>query len=69
MRTYGKLRELIRTKFDTIDAFAKAMGISRSALSRKLNGFSAWSQSEIEKACSLLGISINRVGEYFFYEV
>lgn len=69
MRTYGKLRELIRVKFKTIDAFAKAMEMSRCALSRKLNGFSAWSQAEIEKACSLLGISITQVGEYFFYEV
>jgi transcriptional regulator with XRE-family HTH domain len=69
VRTYGKLRELIRIKFKTIDAFADAMGMSRSALSRKLNGISAWSQSEIEKACSLLGISISQVGEYFFYEV
>ena len=69
MRTYGKLRELIRAKFGTIEAFAEAMGMSRSALSRKLNGLSAWSQSEIEKACSLLGISITQVGEYFFYEV
>ena len=69
MRTYGKLRELIRVEFKTIDAFAKAMKMSRCALSRKLNGFSAWSQSEIEKACSLLGISITQVGEYFFYEI
>lgn len=69
MRTYGKLRELIRIKFHTIEAFARAMGMSRCALSRKLNGFSAWSQSEIENACSLLGISITHVGEYFFYEV
>ena len=67
MRTYGKLREIIRIKFKTIEAFADAMEISRSALSRKLNGLSAWSQSEIEKACSLLGISITQVGEYFFY--
>lgn len=69
MRTYGKVRELIRIKFKTIDAFANAMEMSRSALSRKLNGITAWSHSEIEKACVLLGISISQVGEYFFYEV
>ena len=68
MRTYGKLRERIRSKFKTIEAFADALEISRSALSRKLNGISAWSQSEIEKSCSLLGISITQVGEYFFYD-
>lgn len=69
MRTYGKVRELIRTKFNTIEAFAKAMEMSRSTLSKKLNGITAWSHSEIERACVLLGISISQVGEYFFYEV
>ena len=69
MRTYGKLRELIRIKFKTLEQFADAMRMSRSALSKKLNGISAWSQSEIEKACSLLGIPITQVGEYFFYEL
>ena len=69
MRTYGKVRELIRTKFNTIEAFAKAMKMSRSTLSKKLNGITAWSHSEIERACVLLGISISQVGEYFFYEV
>lgn len=69
MRTYGKLRELIRIKFKTMDAFAKAMGMSRSAISRKLNGITAWTHSEIEKACVLLGVPMSQVGEYFFYEV
>ena len=69
MRTFGKLRELIRGKFQTIDTFASAMDMSRSALSRKLNGSSAWTQVEIERACKLLGLSMSQVGEYFFYEV
>lgn len=68
MRTYGKLRERIKLKFKTIDNFAKVMEMSRSALSQKLNGISAWSQYEIERACNLLEISIAQVGEYFFYE-
>lgn len=68
MRTYGKLRERIKAKFKTIDTFADAMGMSRSAMSRKLNGISAWAHDEIEKACKLLEISIAQVGEYFFYE-
>lgn len=69
MRTYGKLRERIRIHFKTIDCFASAMGMSRSALSRKLNGVRAWTHYEIEKACDLLGISISQVGDYFFYDV
>lgn len=68
MRTYGKLRERIKVKFKTIDNFADAMEMSRSALSRKLNGISAWTHLEIERICELLEISIAQVGEYFFYE-
>ena len=69
MRTYGKLRELIRAKFVTMEAFANAMEISRSALSKKLNGITAWSHLEIERACVLLGIPMSQVVEYFFYEM
>jgi hypothetical protein len=54
--------------FGTIDAFADAMDMSRSALSRKLNGVSPWTHLEIERACDLLDISITMVVEYFFYE-
>ena len=68
MRKYGKLRERIKVCFGTINAFATAMGMSRTSLSFKLNGLSAWSNIEIEKACGLLEIPISQVCEYFFYE-
>ena len=68
MRTYGRLRERIKLMFGTIDAFADAMDMSRSALSRKLNGVSPWTHLEIERACDLLDIPITIVVEYFFYE-
>ena len=68
MRTYGKLRELIRKKFGTLGKFAEAIGMHRSSLSHKINGLSAWGQDEIEKACSLLGIPLSEVYDYFFYE-
>ena len=68
MRTYGKLRELIRKTYDTIGNFADAMGMNRSTLSNKLNGISAWTQDEIEKACKMLGIPMSEVYDYFFYE-
>ena len=67
MRTYGKLREKIKANFGTIGAFAEAMGKDRSTVSNKLNGVVAWTQSEIEDTCKLLEISMNEVGEYFFY--
>lgn len=67
MRTYGKLREKIRTVFGTIGAFADAWGKDRSTVSNKLNGVSAWTNIEIEEACKLLDISLEEVREYFFY--
>ena len=68
MRTYGKLREKIKASYTTIDNFANALNISRSTLSSRLNGTSAWTQGEIEKVCRLLNIPITSVCEYFFYD-
>jgi transcriptional regulator with XRE-family HTH domain len=67
MRTFGKLRELIKQRYRTLADFAAAMGMDVSTLSGKLNGRTGWKQSEIEQACHLLGIPIEKVGEYFFY--
>ena len=67
MRTFGKLREAIKQKYRTLAAFATAMNMDVSTLSGKLNGRTAWKQSEIELACKLLDIPIENVGEYFFY--
>ena len=69
MRTYGKLRELIKSRYKTIGKFAEALQMSRCAVSSKLNGLTPWSSSEIEKVCSLLNIPISSVCEYFFYEI
>ena len=68
MRTYGKLRERIKAFYKTIGNFANALNMSRSALSSKLNGLSAWTQGEIEEVCKLLNIPISSVCEYFFYD-
>jgi hypothetical protein len=65
-RTYGKLRELIKQRFGTMQNFADAMGKSVSTLSKKLNGIVDWTSSEIEKAAELLGAE-DRIQEYFFY--
>lgn len=66
-RTYGKLREKIKTKYSTLKKFAEAMGKDSSTLSLKLNGIAPWKQTEIETVCQLLGIPVNEIGEYFFY--
>ena len=67
MRTYGKLREKIKSVNGTIGAFAIAIDKDRSTISNKLHGITAWTQTEIEDSCRLLGISVEEVGEYFFY--
>ena len=68
MRTYGKLRELIKSRYKTIGNFANAIPMSRCALSSKLNGLSPWTNTEIETVCKLLNIPISSVCEYFFYD-
>lgn len=67
-KTYGKLREKIKTKYPTLKVFAKAIGIDASTLSAKLNGLVPWKQTDIETVCQLLEIPVVEIGEYFFYE-
>ena len=67
MRTYGRLREKIKTKFKNLEKFAEAMDIDRGILSKRLNGKTGWKSSEIERACNLLDIPMEEVSEYFFY--
>lgn len=62
----AELRGLIRARYKTQDAFAKDLGISACSLSKKLNGASEWSAAEIRKACELLGISPEKIPQYFF---
>ena len=68
MRTYGKLREKIRNVFGTIGAYADALGVDRSTISKKLNSIVPWDQLEIEETCKLLNIPIENNHEYFFYD-
>ena len=67
MKTFGRLREEIKKSFTTIEEFAGVMGMSASTLSSKLNGKTGWTNVEMEKACKLLGIPMDRVCDYFFY--
>lgn len=65
-RDYSKLIGRIIEKFRTRNAFAQAMGISERTLSLKLNSKTEWRQTDIEKACKLLGIAVNEMTQYFF---
>ena len=47
---YAKLRGRIREIFGTQEAFAKAIGLSKSGVSMRLNGKVNWTAEEIERA-------------------
>lgn len=64
--SYAKLRGKIREVFGTQEAFAKAIGISKSGLSLRLNGQVKWTADEIEKAKNALGFDAAEIGAYFF---
>lgn len=63
---YGKLRGRIREKFKTQAAFAKALGLSNTSLSTKLNNGSEFNQKEICKCVALLEIQCAEIPDYFF---
>lgn len=63
---YDKLRGKIREVFHTQEAFAEALGISKTSLSKKLNGSVSFTQDEMNKACELLDIPKEFIPVYFF---
>ena len=63
---YRKLRGKIREVFGTEERFAEKLGFSSVTLSFKLNSKSEWTQKEINKACTLLGLSRYDIPAYFF---
>ncbi|WP_415287168.1 DUF739 family protein [Clostridium perfringens] len=63
---YSKLKGKIKENFDTQDNFSKALGISRTSLSFRLNNHIDFTQSEIVKSCELLGLKNQEIVDYFF---
>ena len=63
---YSKLRGRIKEIFEFEVTFAKALGMSKTSLSMKLNGKGDFTQSEIMKACNLLDIPNEEINVYFF---
>lgn len=63
---YRKLRGRIIEKYETIDNFSKKLPISSVSVSKKLNGHTEFSQSDIEEWSDLLDINIEEAGIYFF---
>lgn len=65
---YNKLRGRIREIFGTQEAFGKAIGLSNTSISAKLNNKVEWTQQEINKATEVLKIADSEVYTYFFTE-
>lgn len=63
---YSKLLGRITEKFGTQFRFSEAIGLSERSVSLKLNGHTGWKQSEIARACKLLGIPDREIAAYFF---
>lgn len=63
---YAVLIGKIKDKYKTHEQFAKALGISKSGLSAKLNNHRDFSSEEIRKACELLGIPDSELTKIFF---
>ena len=63
---YCKLKERIKLRYGTYGRFAKAMDMHPNSLLNKLHNHTQWQQREIWKACRLLGIKKQNIGEYFF---
>ncbi len=63
---YDKLRGRIREVFGTQDKFAKALKMSKSTLSLKLNNASEFTQQEMYEAMILLKEPPASVNQYFF---
>ncbi len=63
---YAKLAGKITEVFTTQARFAEAMNLSERSISMKINGKIGWKQSEITRACNLLGLENAEIPVYFF---
>ena len=63
---YNKLRGRIVEKYGTIQAFADAIGVSGTSISKYLNNKIEWGQRTIDEACKALDIPREEIPIYFF---
>lgn len=64
--SYNKLKGRIVEKYGTQGKFAEILGISKTAMSKKMNCETGFSQEDIIVWSELLGIKPEEYGEYFF---
>ena len=63
---YSKLKGRIVEKYGTMEAFGKQLNISKTQLSKKMNGKAGFSQADIVKWSGLLDIELSDVGSFFY---
>lgn len=63
---YSKLKGRIIEKYGSMTNFSEELGISKQALSRKMNGNIRVSRDDVLKWCELLEIDQAEIGIYFF---
>lgn len=64
--TYSKLRGRIVERYGTIGNLGKALKLSKTSMSAKLNGKTGFDQKDIIEWSKLLDISNDEIGTYFF---
>ena len=65
---YGRVREKIMQVYGSMEKFATVWGKSASLVSKKFNGKIKMTEDDIVEICKLLGIPVNQIDEYFFYD-
>lgn len=68
MFDYSKLKGKIKEVFDIQSNYAKALGLSETSVTNKLNNITNFTQTEIYETSKLLSISKEEIGLYFFTE-
>ena len=65
-KKYRKLRGRVVESGYTLGTFAEAIGLTRTSLANKLYGRSMFTVIDIERACSVLNIQKDEIGNFFF---
>lgn len=63
---YSKLKGKIKEIFDVQSNYAKALNLSETSVTNKLNNITYFTQSEISKSIDLLNIPFDEIYSYFF---
>lgn len=63
---YSALNARIKKKYGTVEKFSKAMGLTKGAISMRMNNNSEWRQDDVFKAVHLLNIPERQVYSFFY---